>query len=175
MNSTTTTALNSSGLVEKLDVQIALSQKILTILTGQESSPENGEPDKFPTGFDTSSPAIVALPGEHPRISLESLGRKANRALLEALNIAEVQVELRKKIEHLASQKHTIEMGAEQESSLGDLSRELINKANLLGRELFKRRVFNTCFKSATTMQLLKDNIDSVQSVGSSRVLYTTK
>lgn len=145
----TTAVLSSSAFVEKLDAQIELSKKILSVLMDEDNGrgPAEEATEGHHLDFDANSTAVTFSVGKQTRISLEHVGRMASRTFLYACNIVDALVHLRDKIKSLAQEISTHEMGRVQHSSLGATSRELMNQASLVGQQLFRRRVFGTYFQ----------------------------
>jgi hypothetical protein len=143
----TTAVLSSTAFVEKLDAQIELSKKILSVLMDENNDTAKEGTEGPHRDFDANSTAVTFSVGKQTRISLEHLGRIASRTFLYACNIVDALVYLRDKIKSLAQEISTHEMGRVQHSSLGATSRELMNQASLVGQQLFRRRVLGTYFQ----------------------------
>src|SRR6266498_4975532 len=125
----TTTAISTSAIVAKLDAQNALSQKILSMLTGEDDCSIQGEMGDAGRDFDENSTAATSFSGKQTRIYLEHLGRIATQGFLEARNIADAQAELLNEIKGMLQQMSTSRNNREQDGSLGAISRELMSQA----------------------------------------------
>jgi len=135
----TRAAVSASTTAAKLDAQNASSQKILSMLTGEDDCSTRGEIGDARHDLDENVTTVTSFPEKQTRIHLEHLGRIATRGFLEARNIADAQAELLNEIKGMLQQMSTPGNNREQDGYLRTISRELMNRASLLGQQLLNR------------------------------------
>ena len=85
----TTAALSASTIVTQLDVQNALSRKIMSMLAGEDDGATTENIDGTGRDLDENFTAVASFQGKQTRISLKHLGRTVTQGFLEARNIAD--------------------------------------------------------------------------------------